>query len=263
MLAFMSRRTRVFAVSQATAGRFCGRLPFGDRARVIHNGTDLRRFPLKRPGEAPFKAELGLSQESFLICAVGQICARKGLRELIDAFSGVHADAPHIHLAIVGRAVFEHEERYRTELLEQVKRAGLTERVHFAGERRDVAAILQSADLLVLNSRQEPFGLVLVEAMSCGTPVLAARVGGIPEIVTDSVTGWLVEADAAALGAKLVELSRQPEELARVARVARDTVCAQFSLEEFRRKLDEAYADLSPRPKPQRNTSVYVAPAHQ
>jgi L-malate glycosyltransferase len=264
-LAYASSRTRVIAVSHATAAAFCGRLRFKERLRVIHNGTDLSRFPCKQRGASSLlKRELGLSDKSFLVCAVGQICARKGLLELLDAFAGIYRDAPDMHLAIVGRAVFSHEEQYRDALLERVRSAGLGDRVHFTGERRDITSVLQSANLLVLNSLQEPFGLVLVEAMSCGTPVLAARVGGIPEIVTDSVSGWLIEkGDTRRLGIKLLQLSQQPEVMERVATTAHDTVCPRFSLEQFLAKLDAFYADLPFRPDTQRGTQVSVSVHHE
>jgi L-malate glycosyltransferase len=264
ILAYISTRVRVIAVSHATAQAFSGRLRFNDRVRVIHNGTNLNRFPWKQPDDARLKRELGLPEESFLVCAVGQICARKGLRELVDAFTRICRDAPQMHLAIVGRAVFQHEERYRDELFERVKDVGLENRVHFTGERRDISTVLQSADLLVLNSHQEPFGLVLVEAMSCGTPVLAARVDGIPEIVTDSVSGWLVEkGDGDALASKLMELSDQRDVLERVARVARDTVCPRFSLEQFVARLDAFYESLPIRPDTERKVLAAVSVHHE
>ena len=85
--AFASTRTRIVAVSNATAAAFSGSLSFKERVRVIYNGVDLSCFPDKSRGESPLKRELGISQQSFLVCAVGQICARKGLRELLEAFS--------------------------------------------------------------------------------------------------------------------------------------------------------------------------------
>ena len=247
-LALASHRTQVIAVSRATAEAFRGSLKFGSRLQVIHNGTDLRRFPLKGYVESPLKLkkELSLPQDSFLVCAVGQICARKGLVELTQAFSQVAQDSPKLHLAIVGETVFAHEKPYGEALVRAVASAGLSDRVHFTGARSDIAPVLQSADLLVLNSLEEPFGLVLVEAMSCGTPVLAARVGGIPEIVTDNVTGWLVERGATReLAAKLLLLSRQNNLLNRVAIAARETVCPRFSIEQFLTRLHSYYAEIS------------------
>jgi glycosyltransferase involved in cell wall biosynthesis len=105
---------------------------------------------------------------------------------------------------------------------------------------------------------------VLVEAMSCGTPVLAARVGGIPEIVTDSVSGWLVEkGDTEALASKLLELAKQRDRLASVARVAADTVCPRFSLEQFLARLDAFYADLPVRPDTRWKTQVSPSAHHK
>jgi L-malate glycosyltransferase len=245
LLAYSSKRTQIVAVSKATAKRFCRTLSFEGRMHVIANGTDLSRFPLKRYGESPLKSELGISEQSFLVCAVGQICARKGLRALLEAFSQIYDDAPSIHLAIVGKPVFSHEEQYRDELVETAVAAGISDRVHFTGERQDISDVLRSADLLVLNSLEEPFGLVLVEAMSSGTAVLATRVGGIPEIVTDSKSGWLIERnDTAGLASKLLESSKDPALLGEVARYAHDEVSPRFSLEQFLTNLHAFYAAL-------------------
>jgi glycosyltransferase involved in cell wall biosynthesis len=250
LLAYKSVRTYIVAVSNATARTFCGSLPFKDRICVIHNGTDLSRFPLKRPEESSsFKLQLGLPKECFLVCAVGQICVRKGLRELLEAFSQIYDDVPQMHLAIVGRPVFSHEEMYGDELIAMATAAGIADRVHFTGECHNISAVLQSADLLVLNSFEEPFGLVLIEAMSSGTPVLATRVGGIPEIITDSENGWLIKSnDPAGVASKLLELSRDPESLGRVARSARNTVYPQFSLDRFLVDLHKLYATLTKLP---------------
>lgn len=248
LVAIVRWRTRIVAVSRATARAFCGCLPIRSRVRVIHNGIDLARFPRKATGRTLFREGCGISNDAFLVCAVGQICARKGLLELLDAFRQVNLSAPHVHLAIVGKAVFPHEERYRQSLLAAIQEFGIGDRVHITGERRDVSAVLQSADLLILNSRDEPFGLVLIEAMSSGTPVLATRVGGVPEIVIDGVNGWLVDRnDTDSLAARMLELSRSRDSLARVAETALRTTCPLFSLERFKDDLIRFYAELETR----------------
>lgn len=152
-----------------------------------------------------------------------------------------------MHLAIIGKAVFKHEEGYLDSLLKFAAASGSVGRVHFTGELRNVSSVLQSADLLVLNSRQEPFGLVLVEAMSSGIPVLATRVGGIPEIVRDSENGWLVEqGDTHGLASKLPELSHNPGTLRRAAKTGRETTCPQFSLKRFQSNLQRVYSEFKP-----------------
>lgn len=241
------RSTHVIAVSHATAKSFHERLSRSSRMRTIHNGMDLGRFPQKQPGQSSFRKSVGVTDDAFLVCAVGQICARKGLLELIDALRQIHRQAPDMHLAIVGRVVFRHEEQYLQALHAAVAAAGLTDRVHFTGGLNDVSPALQAADLLVLNSSDEPFGLVLVEAMSCGTPVLATRVGGIPEIVADGVNGWLVEkGDTAALALRLLELSRNRSALAGAAQTALSATCPRFSLERFQTELMRFYAEIHP-----------------
>ena len=245
LLAYVSERTRIIAVSNAAARAFSGAFSFKNRVRTIYNGTDLGRFPLKRRGVSPFRREAGIPEEAFLVCSVGQICARKGLLELLDAFSRIHTRSPQMHFALVGSVVFQHEEKYREELELAADASGIAARVHFTGERRDVPAVLQAADLLVLNSTDEPFGLVLIEAMSSGTPVLATRVGGIPEIVRDSENGWLVErGDTAHLASKLLELSRNDDMLAQAARVGHEVTCQNFTLERFQSNLHRCYADI-------------------
>lgn len=244
-LAKVSRRTQVVAVSHATAREFCGDLDFGGRVRTIHNGTDLTRFPVKDASDSGFRKQFGIPADAFLVCAVGQICARKGLRELIEAFRQIEEHAPQMHLAIVGRAVFKHEEVYLQSLLAAAKGANCYDRIHFTGELRDVSPVLKAADLLVLNSRQEPFGLVLIEAMSSGTPVLATRVGGIPEIVSDKENGWLVEpGDTAGLAARLLELSTNRSLLENAAHIGRTITCPQFALGRFQRNLNRLYLEF-------------------
>ncbi|HEX4029452.1 MAG TPA: glycosyltransferase family 4 protein [Terracidiphilus sp.] len=245
MFVLIARNTQLIAVSRQTARCFVGHFPLAAKAHTIHNGVDLSRFTAERSERRTYRDELGIAQEEFLVCAVGQICARKGLLELLDAFRQVHSQAPRMHLAIVGRVVFRHEEDYLQALHEAAKSWAIEDRVHFCGERRNVSAVLHGSDLLVLSSRDEPFGLVLIEAMACGTPVLATRVGGIPEIVVDAENGWLVEpGNTPALAAKLLELSRCGSALRQTVEQAQRATCPKFSLEQYKTKLAALYTEL-------------------
>jgi len=249
MLVLLARRTQAIAVSQATAQKFCGSLPLARKVQTIHNGVDLSKFPVKQAGDSVFRESIGVSTQDFLVCAIGQICARKGLLELIDALGQIRKRAPHVHLAIVGRVVFRHEAEYLNTLHAAATAAGVEDRVHFTGELHNVSPVLQAADLLVLNSRDEPFGLVLIEAMASGTPVLATRVGGIPEIISDSENGWLVEkGDTPGLASKLLELSRNREQLLQIAYRAYCTTVKKFSIERFQQDLSQFYTALGCNP---------------
>lgn len=247
-LVLFSRQTCAIAVSNSTGRQFRGRFPIGGRIHIIHNGIDLDKFAGDRPSRRIFRERLGLSDDDFLVCAIGQICARKGLLELVDAVRRSAARVPNLYLAIVGRVVFQHEAGYLDELLRTVRELGLEGRVHLYGEVRDVPGVLHSSDLMVLNSRDEPFGLVVVEAMAAGTPVLATRVGGIPEIIQDTENGWLVEpGDSGELAARLVELSQNRSGLHRAAERALHITCPKFSLDRYKSELESLYEALESR----------------
>ena len=254
VLAFLSRRTQIVTVSDAVAKAFRGRLPFGRKVNTIYNGTDLTQFPLKAHGDRAFRSTIGVPDNAFLVCAVGQICARKGLVELVRAFQGIHQLAPTMHLVIAGKVVFEHEQEYFETLRHVAATPELRDRVHLIGEIRNTSALLRAADLLVLNSLDEPFGLVLIEAMSSGTPVLTTRTGGIPEIVEDARTGWLVEpGDTAGLAGRLLQLSQNRVLLDAAAMTARLETCPRFSSERFRAELKNLYERVVPTTTRQRH----------
>ncbi|BDZ54908.1 hypothetical protein GCM10025870_19810 [Agromyces marinus] len=88
----------------------------------------------------------------------------------------------------------------------QARRAGVADRVVFAGERSDPVPLLRASDVLVLPSAYEANALVVLEALACGVPVVSTRVGFAPDIVVDGENGFLIERDAAPLGARLAEL---------------------------------------------------------
>lgn len=148
----------------------------------------------------------------------------KGLDLLLLALARLGA-ASAIRLEIAGGP------REKIEILEaRAAELGLSNRVQFLGEVADAAAVLARWDLLVLPSRREGFGLVLVEAMAAGRPVVASRAGGIPEVVEDGVTGLLVPTeDVPALAAALDSLAARPGERARMGRQGRHVAGRRFS----------------------------------
>jgi glycosyltransferase involved in cell wall biosynthesis len=124
---------------------------------------------------------------------VGQLVPLKGVHVLIDAFAQVCASAPSAHLHLIGRP---DNTDYAAQLEEQVARLGLQDHVTFVGglEQAQLAQRLVTARGLILPSFSEGMPRVLVEAMVCGTPVIATRVGGIADLVQTGRNGWLIDA---------------------------------------------------------------------
>ena len=243
-----SARTRMIAVSHAVAQNFRGRIlrRMNKRApvRVIHNGIEADRFQPDSANRRAKRDELGLTDAQFVVGIVGQITPRKGQLELLGAFAAALGEVPHAVLLVVGAPLFNRDDEYFRQLTHRAGELGVGDRVRFLGQRRDVAGVMQAFDLLVVSSLAEPFGLVVIEAMASGTPVLATAVDGIPELIRHGENGWLVPSrDERALTAAIVHLSRQPNLRRHFAEQGGPYVRARFSAEEFVRKLENFYAE--------------------
>ena len=244
--AVLSGRTRMIAVSQAVAANFRGAFfPLRKRVSVILNAIDLDKFQPAPNAKQEKRDELQLSNAEPLIGIVGQITPRKGQLELLRAFAQALGDLPGAVLLIVGAPLFNRDPEYLDLLNKFASELGIAQNVRMLGSRSDVAAIMQALDLLVINSSAEPFGLVALEAMACGTPVLANATGGLTEIIEHGKDGWLVPLrDENALAAAMVSLSRQPLLRARLVKEGRKKVAARFSSDRYLTELQTFYLNV-------------------
>lgn len=241
--AFLSTRTRMIAVSQAVADNFCGVFfPLRTRVSVILNAIDLAKFQPNQSAKQGIRGELQLDEAEPLIGIVGQLTPRKGQLELLRAFAPALKEIPRAMLLIVGAPLFNRDQEYLDLLKQTALELGIAGRVRMPGARSDIAAIMQALDLLVINSSTEPFGLVALESMACGTPVLATASGGIPEIIEHGKNGWLVPVgEAETLTAAIVSLSRAPALRAKLAQQGKNDVAARFSANRYLAELQAFY----------------------
>ena len=149
--------------------------------------------------------------------------------------------SPLVRCLIVGRD----DSAYGTEIKNLAGRLHLAERTHFAGFQADVRPYLAAMNLLVLPSRAEALGLALLEAMAMEKPVIASRVGGIPEVVEHGVTGLLVDPnDPDALAAALISLIEDPGRRDLMGEAGRQRVVAQFCLERTVAAMEQLYEEI-------------------
>lgn len=183
-----------------------------DRVAVIPCGVDPELF---RPVEcAAAKGRLALGPEQILLY-VGRLTPIKGVETLLDALRRLRPEAPDrdVKLLVVGGDRDEPENGHRAHLLERMAEWGLGEAVSFVGPQPQERLRLyySAAWATVMPSYYESFGMVALEAMACGSPVIASRVGGLATTVVDGVTGYLVpEGEPAALADRIARLLEDP-----------------------------------------------------
>ena len=239
----LSSRTQMVAVSEAVAINFRGAFfPLQRRISVILNAIDLDKFYPNLNGGQKQRDDLNLSNAETLIGIVGQITPRKGQLELLRAFAQVLVDVPSAMLLVVGAPLFNGDGEYLELLKRTARELGIEHRVRMPGARSDIASIMQALDLLVINSTAEPFGLVALEAMACGTPVLATATGGLPEIIEHGNDGWLVPLrDEKSLVVAMVNLALQPALRRRLAEHGKKRVASRFSADRYLTELQSFY----------------------
>jgi glycosyltransferase involved in cell wall biosynthesis len=153
---------------------------------TIHNGIDVERFRARPGMRAAARSELGIPPSVPLAITVAVLRGPKGIDDMLAAMPAAVERIPDLHYLVVGEGPARHD------LERLVSEHGLDDRVIFAGNRSDVPGMLSAADVFVLPSHTEALPTAVAEAMAAGLPVVATRVGGIPEMV-DRDTGILVE----------------------------------------------------------------------
>jgi glycosyltransferase involved in cell wall biosynthesis len=167
---------------------------------------------------------------------VGRITRWKGQDDFLRAAALVAETHPDVRFVVVGDCVSspaeqEADEAYREELHALADELGIADRVVFAGYRQDIPAAMNAFDVFVLPSHDEPFGIVVLEAMAARRPIVATRAGGVPAIVRHEEETLLVPArDAEAMADAIVRLLDDPELAQRIARAAAERVRADYPL---------------------------------
>lgn len=201
-----------------------------ERMVTIHNGIPLDRY--RRGTSTLLRDQLKISPAEPLFGLVGRITPWKG-HELFLRLAAEWARLGRPgRFAVIGRA-FNEDEPFAASLRELVRRQRLEARVHFVAFQADIAATLsQLGVLLHCSTKPEPFGRVLIEAMAVGVPVIGARAGGVPEILTDGADGLLAQpGNAADYLRHMTALNDDRALAARLVAEGRRTVERRFTLE--------------------------------
>lgn len=205
-----------------------------DRLQVIANGIDLSRFGPDDDMRRRVRRELGIGEEPWVVGSVGRVVALKNHTLLLQAVEPLLDDSFQLVIAGDGPAMST-----LRELRDRVRRRDC---VHLLGARRDIPDLLTGFDVFALSSDSEGLPLVVPEAMATALPVVCTAVGGLPGVIDDGETGYLVPArDEESLRARLDELRRHPERARAFGARARQTALSRYSCERMVAEYEALY----------------------
>ncbi len=231
-----ARASLVIANSQASQAAF---VAAGGRERlteVVYNGFQPELYQSNESNSSQLRQQLGLDGR-FIVGHFSRLSPWKGQHILIEALAHCPKDVTAI---LVGDALFG-EQDYVQHLHQRVAELGLEGRVQFLGFRSDIVPLMSACDLVAHTSTSsEPFGRVIVEAMLCGRPVVAAAAGGAVELVQHGHTGWLVAPGEPTLLADVITgCQNQPLHAASLAQQAQMYASQRFDLKTINQQLEQ------------------------
>ncbi|MGI8836169.1 MAG: glycosyltransferase family 4 protein [Pyrinomonadaceae bacterium] len=210
-----------------------------DRCEMIYNGVDLTRVAERDQRARDFRQRFAIPSERKIVLQVSWIIPEKGIADLLSAARIVVAQNPNVHFVIVGEGLF------RPQYMSESAKLGLNGHITWTGLLADpfTEGVYDAADIVCQVSRwEEVFGWVIAEAMAYHKPIIATRVGGIPELVTNEESGFLLDrGDVEELARKILTLIDDPRRRHLMGQVGYDTVQAKFDLQKNVTHLLRAY----------------------
>jgi N-acetyl-alpha-D-glucosaminyl L-malate synthase BshA len=226
----------VTAVSNSLRSDTIAALGISREVRVIPNFLDCAEY--RRLPVPDLRARLRAGGVDHVVVHASNFRPLKRVPAVVEIFRRIRARIP-ARLVLIG------DGPDRDAVARRVFEAGLQDVVEFAGEQHDLVPWLSAADLFLLPSEQESFGLAALEAMACEVPVVASRVGGLPEIVDDGTTGYLCAPDdLEGMAARGIAVLADDDLRARIGRAAAAQVGARFCVELIVPQYEQCYRDV-------------------
>jgi len=209
-----------------------------DRLVQIHSGVDIEKFKQSPVCVVEKKRALGMNQNGLVVGFIGWLLPIKGPMHLLKAMEDVWRDHDNTILVFIGKGDLD------IDLRAEALKTSANGKINFLGWRNDIHEIMPIFDIFVLPSLNEGMGRVLVEAMAAGKPIVASKIGGIPDLVKHGDNGLLVPpGDEKALADGIRQLINDPEKAKKMGQRGRE-LCNQFSVESMVEKIDQLYTEL-------------------
>lgn len=215
-----------------------------DQVGIIHHGIDLGRFVPDAERRAAVRAEFGIAGDDLVVGIVGRLQESKGHLQFLEVARRILPDYPHTRFVVVGEATRGEDEEANA-ILDRFEKAGLGDRLILTGYRDDVPDVLGAMDLFLFPTHSEAFGLVIVEAMAMGVPVVSADCDGVPDIVEHGKTGLLVDPrDVDGLTAAVADLLGDEGKRRTFGRAGLERARERFSEEKMCGEMEQLYRRL-------------------
>lgn len=247
-----SRAARLLTITERMKGLAQSNLAIdADKVHTLYHGIDYTATIQNENRGNELRQKYGIPENASLFGIIGRLEWGKGQWVLFKALKALYKEYPDVHLLIVGEPPPE-KAGFDVELKQMAGELGISNRVHFTGFLLDTADAYSAMDVCVLASKKETFGLVLLEAMTHGLPIIATNAGGVPEIISDSVNGLLVNPeDPAEMADAMRKMINNPDLRMELAKNGYNIVREKFSLtrhfEELEKHFQEAKSWLKQR----------------
>lgn len=232
---------RAIAISESVGQFAVQRMGFQPRQVEVLNNP-LAEYSFAEPSAEQvrdLRRRHGFGAGDPIVGTVTRFHTAKGIRFLLQALPAVLREEPHAWLVLVGEGPRE------PALAALATELGIADRVIFAGFQREVQTFFGMFDVSVVPSLEEGFGNVALESLALGVPVVASAIGGLPEIVTDGETGFLVEpGDPGEIARAVLQILQNPRLRARMSRAAREKV-QRFTMESYVENLERIYSSVA------------------
>lgn len=246
---FFRQPDAAFAASWAIRDGFLGQPPFmpPERLPVLPPGVDIQRF---RPGldGTSVRRDAGVTGDAPLVALIARFQDVKGHDVFQAMIRAIAPQMPEVRFIVAGENVHGKaaDDAYRARILQAWERDSLLhDRLTYLGFRSDPERVIAAADVVVCSSHFESYGMVAVETMASGKPIVSTRRGGPSETIVDGETGFLVDAgDAAALAERVIRLLRDPSLRQRMGEAGRARAEAQFSAQAMAARFSETVGRL-------------------
>ncbi|MEM9542293.1 MAG: glycosyltransferase [Cyanobacteria bacterium P01_E01_bin.42] len=209
-----------------------------EKIEVIPLGFDLSPFAAQTRYNQKFRASINFPAKGKLIAAVGRLVPIKNISLLLEAIAIARQSDPHIHLALIG------DGELRSHLESRTRELGIAEAVIFTGWRQDLPQIYADLDAVVISSNNEGTPASLIEAMATGCPVIATRVGGVPDLLTPDRGRIVKPNDPQTLARAILDLWQDPEQTQYFAENARAYARLTYNSQRLVRDIAQLYETL-------------------